>query len=216
MNCVRASGSSATSKTGRTFSRSPRRNSVAAAPAPLAVRDTLRRAQLRWRRCGRDLAKLLDHGGRAARRDDRVEHVELLGRGDGEQAGQPGDVVPGVVGHAHWRRRAAGRRSPGHPRSGAPGPRQVDRESAAALAEQRAGTRRWTRPVARPRTSGPPRSTTPRRTRGRRRPEPAPRETAAAGAAFVIPQQAAEPLREPGCRADEATGESARRRSPCP
>ena len=94
MNCIRASGSSATSRTGRTFSRSPRRTSVAATAAgpPLAVRDTLRRSQIRWWRSGGDLAELVDHGGRAARRDDRIEDRELLRRGDLEQAGQAGDV----------------------------------------------------------------------------------------------------------------------------
>ena len=114
----------------------------------------------------------------------------------------------------HWRHSTAERRSPWHRRRSAPDPPAVAHGSDAARRGAAAGTRHWTKPVARPRTSSPARSTRPPRIRERNPPAPL-RRGSGDGLGFLVPQDGPEFFRELTWRRDAIADESGRRRRPC-
>ena len=147
--------------------------------------------------------------------DDRIEHRELLRRGHGEQVRQAGDVFLGVVGQ-----RIGGAQSLRVGRLGIrEQPLQVAEQARANrpqhLAEQRLvlGVGRDELPGHELQVRlGPPRRVGRGNVAGQsqRRAEPP------LWVRFLIAQQAAEPLDEPGRVGTKQAAESARRTSRCP
>ena len=150
MNCVSASGSSVISKTGKTFSRSPSRNNVIAAPArrwPYGTRSTDDRSSGgNWAVCSASFALTASSGAEEIN-GNRISYCFGVGHGQ-----QPGDarlvilrkLVNGIGGGRLQLRRIA------FLENAYPGAGGISWRFRRDTTDRPADAPRWTRPVARP------------------------------------------------------------------